>query len=189
MSSTSSANSFTQYFKNIMSDDCALNNKQVQVEGDVKNWFELYTRHYMCKAPSPGKVSVLIVLIPRVCLWCKVVHVEGFVLSTFVVWSGIKQALGLDKRSRTSYLLHTLGVVSIQEGIRKQCATLIKWIYSIQTPVKKYFLSQYIVNGELITGAIIEHIVLYSMASPLFLTNTRVTVSGEVVLLTASELF
>jgi hypothetical protein len=74
----------------------------------------------------------------------------------------IKQSLGLSKRSHNTQVLQAMGVKKINELASKQCLSLYHRIGSVQSPSRTlllYFLSRYILYGEIVQGSLLSRVV------------------------------
>ena len=79
----------------------------------------------------------------------------------------VKQVLGLSKSSHASGLLQAMAVFSIRECVKTQSTSLMRHIFSTQFPVQgltNYFLSQYIVKGELAPGTLVECLISFGLS-------------------------
>ena len=79
----------------------------------------------------------------------------------------IKQSLGLSKRSKSTNMLHAMGITKVEDKIKLSTASLFKRIFAIESPVKQlssHFLSMYITHGKLYPGTIVERLVSYGLS-------------------------
>jgi hypothetical protein len=79
----------------------------------------------------------------------------------------IKQCLGLSKRSRSSNLLHALGVLKIEERLRQSIASLLTRVFAVNSSIREltsHFLSQYICRGTLVQGTLVERAVSFGLS-------------------------
>jgi len=79
----------------------------------------------------------------------------------------IKQSLGLDKRSRSSYLLRAVNVLSVKDKLKRDCASLLRRIFAVPSPMRElssHFISVYMCEGILYHGTLVNRIVNFGMS-------------------------
>jgi hypothetical protein len=106
---------------------------------------------------------------PTLLYGCETVNFSSHSLHQMETLQGnlLKQSLGLSKRSRSTCLLSAIGVQKVEDRIKCMCASLLRRIYCIDTPVRSltnHFLSLYLSKGILVPGTIVQRIVSYSLS-------------------------
>ena len=64
-------------------------------------------------------------------------------------------------------MLKAMGISNIEDCIKKQCASLLRRIFAVRSPVQdlcNYFLSIYITNGDLVPDTLVDRIVSLGMS-------------------------
>ena len=97
------------------------------------------------------------------------VHVPKTMLSQLETVQGnhIKQSLGLSRTARTSYLLDSLHLPTVQHVLSKKSASFYNSIFKSDTPTAKLnslLLARYVTLGELIPGTLIHKLVKFGFS-------------------------